>query len=395
MTIQAPLRDGAVQWIRAPEALADLAARLAVHPIVALDSESDSLHHFPEQVCLLQIATPAEDVFLVDPLLLRRLEALAPILADPRIIKVFHGAAYDLAALRRDFAFRVNGLFDTMVAAQFAGLRELGLSALLQQLLGVVAVPSRQKDDWAARPLTPEQERYAAEDVRSLIALRSVLLERLQALGRAAWAAEECRALEETPAAARVFDPDDAFAVKGARMLDPRGLAILRELFIVREAWAHAAGRPPFKVLGADMLVRLAATRPLAPEDLAGIAGCTPRVRQRYGSGILAAVGRGMAIAEPDLPLFRPSRKSRPLSGVVRRIESLLAWRPLAAERTGLDPGLLLPRRLIEQVAGANPESLEALARVDGIRRWRVDSFGSEILEVITDRERAREREAR
>ena len=395
MTIQAPLRDSAVQWIRVPDALADLAARLAVQALLAIDSESDSLHHFPEQVCLLQIGTPAGDVFLVDPLAVRQMEALAPIFADPRIVKVFHGASYDLAALRRDFGFRVNGLFDSMVAAQFAGLRELGLSALLQQLLGVVAVPSCQKDDWAARPLTPEQERYAADDVRSLIALRSVLLERLQGLGRLAWAAEECRALEDTPAAARVFDPDDAFAVKGARALDPRGLVILRELFIAREAWAHAAGRPPFKVLGADVLVRLAAARPLASEDLAGIAGCTPRVRQRYGTGILAVVGRGMAVGEPDLPFLRPSRKPRPLPRVTRRIESLLAWRSRAAERSGLDPGLLLPRRLIEQVAAASPETLEGLARVEGIRHWRIETFGSEILEVIAERERSRERETR
>jgi ribonuclease D len=385
MTTSTLSRDGAVHWIRTPDDLRDFAARIAGHTILAIDSESDSLHHFPERVCLIQIATPAGDVSLVDPLALGRLDALGPALADPATVKVFHGAAYDLASLRRDFGFRVAGLFDTMVAAQFLGLRELGLSALAQELLGVVAVPSRQKDDWGVRPLTAEQERYAAEDVRSLIALRATLLERLQALGRADWAAEECQALEETPAAARVFDPDTAMSLKGARALDPRGLAVLRELLIDREAWSHAAARPPFKVLGSDVLVRLAAARPHDLGELGQVVGCTPRVCQRYGSGILAAIGRALLLPEAALPTLRTIRKARPLPPVARRIEALLAWRTDAALRFQLDPGLLLPRRLIEQVAAAGPADLEGLAQVDGIRRWRITAFGAEVLDILAN----------
>ncbi len=392
MTIPHPPEDGAPHWIRTPDALASLAERLQDAPVLALDSESDSLHHFPERVCLVQLASPRGEVFLLDPLVLGRLDPLTPILANPQIEKVFHGAAYDLAALGRDFGFRITGLFDTMIAAQFLGIRELGLSALLHDLLGVEAVPSRQKDDWAARPLTAAQEQYAAMDVHYLIALRGVLRERLAAVGREAWAAEECAALEATPPALRVFDPDDAFRIKGARQLDGRGLAILRELFVSREEWAQAAGRPPFTVLGADVLVRLAAGRPATDDQLAAVAGCTPRVRQRYGPGILAAIRRGTAMPDGALPVLRIARKPKISPAEEQRIEALLAWRSEAAERTGLDPGLLLPRRLIEAIAAAAPADLATLTAVEGIRAWRVTAFGAEILEAPKAKRRLQRR---
>ena len=383
MSIPHALRDAAVQWIRTSDALTVLAERLSAVDILALDSESDSLHHFPERVCLVQVAIPSGEVFLIDPLSLGRLDALAPLMANSSIVKVFHGAAYDLASFGRDFGFRVAGLFDTMVAAQFLGMRELGLNALVHQLLGVTAVPSRQKDDWAARPLMPAQERYAAEDVCHSIALYAILRDRLTVLGRESWVAEECAALEETPAALRVFDPDDAFALKGARQLDGRGLAILRELFVCREAWAHASGRPPFKVLGGDLLVRLAAARPARIEELSAFSGCTPRVCQRYGAGIVAAIGRGLATPDAALPVLRGPRKPKPSPQVQRHTEALLVWRTQAAERYGLDPGLLLPRRLIEAIAAAAPLNVGALSQLEGIRQWRVTTFGPELLEVL------------
>jgi ribonuclease D len=223
--------------------------------MVAIDSESDSLHHFPEKVCLIQVGTAEGEVFLVDPLALRDLAPLAPVLADPNVVTVLHGAAYDLASMKRDFAFEIRGLFDSMVAAQFLGLPEVGLAALLKGILGIESGESRQKDDWAVRPLSAAQEHYAAEDVRHLFPLRARLMDSLAACGRAGWVEEECQALEGTAAADRVFHPDDCLAIKGVRLLDRRGLGILRELFVSREAWAHERGRPPFKVLGNETLL--------------------------------------------------------------------------------------------------------------------------------------------
>lgn len=370
-------------WIRTPEALRELVAHTAKARIVAVDSESDSLHHFPEKVCLVQVASEDGAVYLVDPLGLPDLGLLGPILADPRIVKVFHGASYDLSSMKRDFGFEFAGIFDTMLAGQFLGLPELGLNALLQRFLGITPGRSRQKDDWAKRPLQPEQEAYAAEDVRHLIALRERLWAELQTRGREAWLEEECQALVTLPPAERVFDPEDYIRVKGAKDLDRRGLAVLRELFLARETWAHEAGRPPFKVLGNESLIRVATDHPRSLKALLQIPGCSPKVVQRYGAGLLAAVARGLAVPEPDLPIYPRPKKPRLLPAVQRRIEALVAWRAEAAGRVGLDPGLVLPRRLIERLAEEVPSTPEELGGVEGLRRWRAKTFGAEILRVL------------
>jgi ribonuclease D len=370
-------------WIRTPQGLCELSARTAGARIVAVDSESDSLHHFPEKVCLVQVASEDGAVYLVDPLELPDLEAFGTILADPSTLKVFHGASYDLASMKRDFGFEFAGIFDTMLAGQFLGLPELGLNALLQRYLGVTPGRSRQKDDWAKRPLQPEQEAYAAEDVRHLIALQERLQAELQARGRLTWLEEECRALVTLPPAERVFDPEDYIRVKGAKDLNRRGLAVLRELFLARESWAHEAGRPPFKVLGNESLICVATEHPRTLRALLKIPGCSTRVVQRHGAGVLAAVARGLAIPDDELPIYPRPKKPRLSPAVQRRIEGLVAWRAEAAGRLGLESGLVLPRRLIERLAEEVPATPDELGRVEGLRRWRAETFGAEILAVL------------
>jgi ribonuclease D len=378
------------RWVRTRQELQSLAAALAGGRILGLDTEADSLHSFPEKVCLVQVADQTGAVSLVDPLSVRDLSPLASIVADPGVVKVFHGASYDVSSLKRDFGFEFAGLFDTMIAAQFLGLSELGLAALLRRIFGIPPRPSRQKDDWARRPLTQEQEAYAAEDVQHLIPLRERLLAELRASGRDAWAQEESDALAAIPAARRVFDPQDYLRVKGAKDLDGRGLAVLRELFVAREAWAQEAGRPPFKVLGNEAIVGIAGGRRRTPQDLRRIPGCSPKVIQRYGERILAAIARADNIPEAELPTYPRPKQPRVPPAVQRRIEALTRWRARGAERLGLDPGLLLPRRLIEQLAEQDPVDQQALGRIEGLRRWRIDTFGTGILAALAAAPRER-----
>ena len=231
-------------WIRTADELAALAAELVGTPALAIDTEADSLHHYPGKLCLVQVADARGRGHLVDPLVLRDLSPLGAALADPGTIKVLHAADNDLAYLKRLYGVTVNSLFDTAVAARFLGATSLGLEGLLTQYLGVTAVKSRQKDDWSRRPLSDAQEAYALDDVLHLIPLRQRLLEELRAIGREQWVEEECEALASMPATTRVFDPEDYLSVKGARTLDRRGLATLRELYVAREAWARSSGRP-------------------------------------------------------------------------------------------------------------------------------------------------------
>lgn len=370
-------------WIRTPGELQELARELAGAEAVAIDTEADSLHHYPGKLCLVQIADARGRGHLVDPLALRDLSPLGPVLADPRTLKVLHAADNDLAYLKRLYGVTVAALFDTAVAARFLGAPALGLEGLLTQFLGVTAVKSRQKDDWSRRPLTPEQEAYALDDVLHLIPLRARLLEALHAIGRARWVEEECAGLAALIVPEKPADPDAYMKLKGARELDGRGLAALRELHAAREALALRLDRPPFMIVGNESLVALAARRPVDAEGILAVPGCTAPVVRRAGAAILEAIARAEALPEADLPAYRPAPRPHVPGVVRRRAEALREWRGKAAKEIGLDPGVLFPQRLIDRLAAAPPSDLAALRQVEGVRDWRVELFGADLLRAL------------
>jgi ribonuclease D len=297
---------------------------------------------------------------------------------------VLHAGDNDLAHLKRRWSFEFRAIFDTSLAARFLGGRALGLDTLLRQYLDVELPPSRQKDDWSQRPLSEAQERYAVADVQHLLILKDRLVGELERIGRLAWVEEECAALAAELVSERVPDPDAYAWLKGARDLSPHALAILRELFDLRERLALATDRPPFKILGDVTLVAIAQAAPRDPAALGALSGCTPRVVDRWGDAILDAVGRALALPEAALP--KPSLPLRPpaVPGAVRRrIEALRTWRARAAPAWDLEPGVLLPNRLIRPIAEAAPGDREGLARVRWVRRWRVLALGDQILEAM------------
>ncbi|OLB94666.1 MAG: hypothetical protein AUH30_17145 [Candidatus Rokubacteria bacterium 13_1_40CM_68_15] len=351
---------------------------------IALDTEGDSLHHYPERLALIQIADRAGQAWLVDPLATADLGALGKLVGRERPQVVLHAGDNDLVHLKRRYGFTFGAIFDTSLAARFLGARALGLDVLLREYLGVELPPSRQKDDWSVRPLTEAQERYAAADVLHLMALKDRLAEPLQVAGRLHWVEEECAALAAEAVSERPVDPDAFFRLKGARDLKPRQLGILKSLWQLRERLARSADRPPFKILGDATLVALALTAPRTVAELGKIPGCTPRVVGRWGQAMLEAIAHAQAQPEADLPVPpRPPRLPSVPGPVRRRIELLRQWRTEAAPATGLESGVVLPNRLMRPIAEAAPRDLEALSRVEGIRRWRVESFGAQILAAM------------
>jgi len=254
---------------------------------------------------------------------------------------------------------------------------------LLTTYLGVDLPPSRQKDDWSERPLSEAQRRYAVGDVEHLLPLKARLVEELTRVGRLAWVEEECAALAAQVVVERPIDPAAYAGLKGARELAPRGLAILRELHERRETLARRLDRPPFKVFNDEVLVKLALAVPGDREHLAQLPGMSPRVIGRWGDELLATVARALALPESELPVLERRPRANVPAAVRRRIESLRVWRTEATPRFGLEPGVLFPNRLIGTVAEAGPRDLDALARVEGFRRWRVEAFGPEILAAL------------
>jgi ribonuclease D len=356
--------------------MAALAASLSGARALALDTESDSLHHHREKVCLIQLASDNGHAVLIDPLAGADLSPLGPLLADPAVAKVLHGADYDVTTLKRDFGFTFAGIFDTMIASRFLGLPEIGLAAIAAAELGVTLTKDSQKDDWSRRPLTPTQERYALADVEHLLVLHGRLVEKLAAAGRLEWVREECDAVAELVAARRERDPDAWQRVKGARTLSRRQQALLRAAYAWREAIARETDIPSFKIMSSETLLAIAARQPATMAELKEVRGAVPPRFAHLGPALLAGIQEAAALPEDALPRMPSVARPMVSDTTRRRIDALKKWRTAEAARLGLDISVVLPQRLLEQVAEKPPSRPEDLLRIDSFRRWRVEAFG-------------------
>ena len=331
---------------------------------IVLDTESDGFHRYPEQLCLIQLAIQ-DRLYIVDPLAIGDMGPLGQVLGDEGIEKVLHAADYDIRCLDREWGFRIRNLYDTSIAARFTGMNKLGLATVVQELLGSTPPKEKrlQRADWSLRPLSAEALEYAAGDVRYLLALRELLGERLESLGRTEWVAEECARLAEVRHTAP--DMETAFlSMKGSGVLDGKGLAVLKALCAFREAEARSRGVPPFRVL-ADKTLLILAGDPAV--DMDTVPGLSRGVLRRMGRGLHRALGEGI-----NAPRVRRPRKARvlPVAGEAERLQGLKAWRSNEGERLGLDPALLWPMPSLERLARA-PETLEAELGAPEVRRWQ------------------------
>jgi ribonuclease D len=370
------------EWIETLPRLEGAARILEQAEIIGVDLEADSMYHYFEKVCLLQIATESAS-YVMDPLALRDLSALAPIFSNPRIRKVFHGADYDIRSLYRDFRIEVENLFDTQLACMFLGLQETGLEALLRSRFHVELNKKYQRADWSRRPLSTEMVEYAAMDGRYLIPLARILEKELEEKGRLSWVEEECQFLRKV----RFVGPSHAplyLRVKGAYLLDPRGLAVLEALLGFREAQAKKADLPPFKVLGNEPLLKLAVKKPSSLEELETEKVLSGRQIDRYGKHLLEEIHRAMALPDEDLPVYPRGARLELSAPVRQRVKALKTWRDMRAKTLEMEPGILLNNALINELAVKNPGSMKELESIPGLKKWRQDHFGREILTAQT-----------
>ncbi|MDP3017407.1 MAG: ribonuclease D, partial [Deltaproteobacteria bacterium] len=347
------------EWIETLPRLEGVARILGQAKIIGVDLEADSLYHYFEKVCLIQIATESAS-YVMDPLALRDLSALHPVLSNPRIRKVFHGADYDIRSLYRDFRLEVENLFDTQLACKFLGLRESGLEALLRSRFHVELNKKYQRADWSQRPLSPEMVEYAAMDGMYLIPLARMLEKELEEKGRLFWVEEECLFLSKV----RFTPPSHAplyLKVKGAFLLDPRSLAVLEALLKFREAQAQKSDLPPFKVFHNELLLELAMKKPLRLEELETGKVLSRKQVDRYGTRLLQEIHRAMAIPDEELPVY--PREARPdLSSPLRkRVKALKTWRDMRANNLEVEPGILMNNALINGFALKNPRSIKEM----------------------------------
>ena len=312
---------------------------------LALDTEADSLHAYPEKVCLIQISTAAGDR-LVDPLAGIDINPFLDALAGRELI--FHAADYDLRLLRKHHEFTPSVIFDTMLAARLLGERQFGLSSLVEKFLGVKLDKGSQKADWARRPLTEKMETYARNDTRHLKPLEEKLGAELRTRGRLSWHQESCARLIIECSRPVVVDEDTVWRIKGSAFLDRAALAVLRELWRWREREALAANRPPFFVLAHEKMVEISvAAAEHKPVDHL----IPPRMHPRRKENLQAALRSAQALSPEKYPEKVRHRSLRPTEAEFRRFRDIEKRRDHRAHELGIDPTLIAPKSVLGDLA--------------------------------------------
>lgn len=365
------------RYIRTNKQLLRLAAELASEPLLAIDTESNSLYAYRERVCLIQLSTRQAD-YIIDPLEEIDLRPLAPLLADEKIEKVFHAAEYDLMTMKRDFGFVFHNLFDTMIAARTCGHKGIGLGTLLGEIVGVEIDKRHQRDDWGRRPLPQESLLYAQTDTHYLPHLRDFFHARLTELNRWEETREAFADLADVPAAVNGFDAEGYWRIALPNHLTRRQSAILRELYLLREDIARERNTPTFKVFSDKMLIGITVNAPRTLDELA-TAGIPAIQVRRFGRALLNAVQRGLENKLPQPPEPEPAADLV----VIDRYTALREWRKERAVQRGVESDVIISKEALWTLAEKAPSSVEEMRDVRGFGPWRLQQYGEEILEVI------------
>lgn len=361
-------------------ALAAFAREAEKESILAVDLEADSMFHYREKVCLLQMAA-GNHIVVIDPLKTPDLSELKPLFGSPGILKVFHGADYDVRSLYRDFGITIANLFDTQLASMYLGHTETGLEAVVGQRYGVELDKRYQKKDWSRRPLPPQMVAYAASDVRYLIPLAEALIGELEEKGRLSWVQEGCRLLSQV----RPQENNQPLFLRfrGAGRLKPFQLAALEELLKLRDGIARQKDRPLFKIMSNAALLKIATTLPADIRALKASQSLSAKQIDMYGPAVVAAVEKARAMPRPEMPEYPRQRAPRLSPRIPRRVKAIREWRDDAAAKLGLDPSLLLNKSLIREIAVHKPRAVAELRRTPQIHQWQVQAFGERIVAIL------------
>lgn len=378
------MSNSAFEYIDQQAGLDRLTERAIRSDYVALDTEANSLHNYYERVCLLQLSM-GDDHFILDPLSDLELTPFLEVLKSKDV--VMHGADYDLRLMRSTFDFRPEGhVFDTMLAAQLLGIERFGYAALVEHFFDVKLSKAGQKSNWAKRPLTEAQLRYASDDTRYLGQLAELLREELKSRGRAGWHGESCRKMIAATRQSTVRDVDGAWRLRGLGKLERRDLAFLKELWKWRDKEAQKVDRPSFKILGNPQLIELAqwasahAGKPVTEG---------PRLPRTCEGRRLKALESALRHAE-RLPKSKwPERhRRREVQGARgndsrEQIDAVRSACAALAQELDIPTSVLAPKAALVSIVRANACTPEEMKACSGMMDWQVDLLKDAIADVL------------
>jgi ribonuclease D len=370
--------------VNSQKALEEILSKFERSKRVALDTEADSLHHYFEKVCLIQLSVPGLDV-IVDPLAEGiNLSPLLEILSRKPLI--IQGADYDLRMMGRDFNFKASSMFDTMLAAQLLGYEKISYAGLVERHCGIELSKHGQKADWSKRPLPEKLIEYAACDTHYLFQVAETLEAELAEAGRLHWLEESCtRLLAYVAEGGKSPDPEKQWRIKGWHKLRPgRGWAFLRELWNWRDEESRRLDFPAYKVMRNEALVEIAtwAQNGFKPEEAPHMPKNIIGRRRRELEAALARV-RAMSPADWPKPLESTRKHAPPVNEAM--LTRLKKVRDKFAEELKIDAGNLLSGSCLAAISQADPTTLEQLQSAANLANWQVDVLGRDLLSAIAD----------
>ncbi|MFN8177256.1 MAG: ribonuclease D [bacterium] len=366
--------------VKDSKALVEFCAQARAEGAFAWDTEFIQDRTYWPRLCLVQVAT-RETVALVDPLALPDLGPLWDLVADPAVQGVVHAGLQDFQIAFDASDRPPRNIFDTQIAAAFAGHGDsISYAGLLTRELGVRLAKKETMTDWSRRPLTDAQIEYALDDVRHLLPLRDRLSERLQQLGRLEWIAEEHQPLENADAFRR--DPRRAWErLSRRRSLDRRALAVLREVAAWREETAASRDVPRNRILGDELLVEVAKRAPKTRDALSAIRSLHERLLAQYGDEIVARVARGLAVPTNERPDSPAQRSEDPARARLVDLMDLLVQ--VRARETGIGRNVLATRVDLENVAAIHWGESDGGPPPPVLRGWRGEIVGADLRRLL------------
>ena len=372
-----------MKYIDTPELLKEAVSLISASSWAALDTEADSLHHYLEKLCLVQVTAAAGD-FVIDPLVSLDLSPLAQVLAGKFLI--LHGADFDIRMLKRASLFEPVKIFDTMIAAQLLGYPKQGLADLAEKHCGVSLSKSSQKADWSKRPLDEKLLTYAANDTHYLRDIQSVMEKELRELGRLEWHSQACAKLLESLQEARLpKDPAREWQVKGSKDLKGLALTVFKALWYWREEEAKRRDRPSFKILNAEYLSEIARWTEKNPgNDIAQWKEAPRNVKGEYREALNRLVANAKSLPQAQW-VYPETKKPRKKWGEHenQKISALKSEREKIALELKVHPSLLATNAELETIVAAFPRDRASLEAAGCLLPWQIETIGEKFLKVL------------
>jgi len=371
------------EYIKTDKALKDLTLKVGNSKWIAVDTEADSLHHYFEKVCLIQVTLNKAN-YIIDPLTKINLSKFFNTLSEKSLI--LHGADYDLRMLLASFGFRPkNKIFDTMIAAKLLGYEKFSLAALVEKFFNIKLKKQGQKSNWAKRPLTESQLEYACYDTHYLKKIAETLEDKLKKLNRYNWFLESVDLMVQATEKNKDRDPDDIWRIKGHGMLKEHQLIFLKKIWNWRESIAAKNDLPTFKIMGNSQIIELAAWSADNPSCRAkDFSGLPKNYSDNRIKKLEKAIEKARNTKKTAWPKFRKRKKpvhNKP--GYKKLLKALKEECVKVAEKLQMNPSNIANNATLELLASERPSTLKEVYQCGHIMRWQAKLLYPSIQKIL------------